>query len=390
MILMKRITSLRPFSTKSKKSVRPEGENMYKVLLVDDDKTARYILKRFDKWKTYGFAIAGEASDGKEALKMLTNESFDLVITDIKMPGMDGIEFLNELKCVHIDICMIFLSTHSDFKYAKQAIRLGVFDYVTKPVDDAALCEVLERVKHCLQEKESNRRKIQEEQRLIEESLAIHYPVNKEKEIITYILTGNAAVLVSAEDTFNDLAEMLGRDSLKLGQLMEIILANVNAELVKQFPWLPNFERTLYQDQIVRNDSLESIKDSFLTCISLKIKVIRKYELHHTDSVIRRTCQYVMEHIEENNTLEVVAQEVQLHKDYLSKMFKQKTGFHFIDYVTKAKMEHAKQLLGTGKYKNYEISEKLGYSSPDYFCRLFKNYTGHTPLEYKKVFFSVF
>lgn len=363
---------------------------MYKVLLVDDDKTARYILKRFGKWKAYGFAIAGEAGDGKEALKMLATESFDLVITDIKMPGMDGIEFLNELKWAHIDICTIFLSTHSDFKYAKQAIRLGVFDYVTKPVDDAVLGEVLERVKHCLQDKASKRRTIQAEQRLIEESLAIHYPVHKEKEIITYILAGNAAALVAAEAAFDDLAAMLGRDSLKVGQLLAIILANVNAELVKQFPWLASFESTLYQDQIGRNDALASIKDSFLACISFRIKVIRKYELHHTDSVIRRTCQYVMEHIEENNTLEVVAQEVQLHKDYLSKMFKQKTGLHFINYVTKAKMEHAKQLLGTGKYKNYEISEKLGYSSPDYFCRLFKNYTGYTPLEYKKVFFSVF
>lgn len=69
--------------------------------------------------------------------------------------------------------------------------------------------------------------------------------------------------------------------------------------------------------------------------------VNRKYELHHTDSVISRTCQYVMEHIEESNTLEVIANEVLLHKDYLSKIFKQKT-VNLNDYVTKAKMEHAK------------------------------------------------
>ena len=356
---------------------------MYKVLLIDDDKTARYILKRFN-WKAYGFTIAGEASDGKEALQMLTNDDFDLVITDIKMPGMDGIEFSNELKWANVDICLIFLSTHSDFKYAKQAIRLGVFDYITKPVDDAALCEVLERVRQHLAAKESSRKKIQEEHKLIEESLAVHYPVNKEKEIMTYILAGNVAAMAVTEETVNELAEMLGQDTLKVEQLLAIILANFNQIIAQHFPWLPNFESTVYQDRIERSNSLAVVKDSFLSCVASRIKVIRKYELHHTDSVISRTCQYVMEHIEESNTLEVIANEVLLHKDYLSKLFKQKTGLNLNDYVTKAKMEHAKQLLSMGRYKNYEISERLGYSSPDYFCRLFKKYTRQTPLEYKR------
>lgn len=363
---------------------------MYKVLLVDDDKTARYIVKRFTKWKEYGFTIAAEASDGKEALKILINDAFDLVITDIKMPGMDGIEFLHELKLANVDICMIFLSTHSDFQYAKQAIRLGVFDYITKPVEDAALCEVLERVCQHLAEKESMKRKKQEEYRLIEESLTIHYPVHEEKEIMAHILAGNSAAVSTAEKTFDELAEMLGRDTMKLGQLLEIVLAHVNQALTKQFPWLPNFENAIYQDKIERSDALESMKAGFISCISSRIQVVRKYQLHHTDSVIRRACQYVLEHIEENNTLEVIANEVYLNKDYLSRLFKQKTGLNLLDYVTKAKMEHAKQLLGTGKYKNYEISERLGYSSPDYFCRLFKNYTGQTPLEFKKFFCSVF
>jgi len=99
---------------------------MYRVLVVDDDVAVRYMLKRYKGWESFGFVLAGEASDGREALRKLDKEPFDVVISDIKMPGMDGIELLSELRNNGNDICVLFLSTHSDFSYAKQGIRLGV------------------------------------------------------------------------------------------------------------------------------------------------------------------------------------------------------------------------------------------------------------------------
>ena len=73
-----------------------------------------------------------------------------------------------------------------------------------------------------------------------------------------------------------------------------------------------------------------------------------------------------------------------LVKIILVSFLSKKTGIKFSDYVTKVKMEHAKKLLNAGCYKNYEISEKLCYSNPDYFCRVFKDYTGKTPLDYRR------
>ena len=358
---------------------------MFKVLIVDDDKSVRYMLKRYNKWANYGFSVEEEASDGKEALRKLSSGHFDLVITDIKMPGMDGIEFLSELRFRKWDVCSILLSTHSDFEYAKQGIRLGAFDFITKPLEDDVLSEALERAKKYLDEKNQQRIKGREERRLIEDSLTHFYPKKREERIADLILTGNLAALAEAEAAFSELAKLLDQDLFKTAKLLEIMLLNLSGAMYKAFSWLQKVEDAAFGNVLLHTNSLPNMKTEFLSRILGLITVIKKYELHRSESIVRKTCQYITDHIDKDINLELVANEVHVSKDYLGKLFKQKTGVNFNDYLTKIKMEYAKHLLGTGEYKNYEVSEKLGYSSPDYFCRLFKNYTGHTPLQFRKL-----
>jgi two-component system response regulator YesN len=357
---------------------------MFNVLIVDDDKAVKYMLKRYDKWADFGFRVAEEACDGKEALKKLGDGQIDLVITDIKMPGMDGIEFLSELKCRKWDICTILLSTHSDFEYAKQGIRLGAFDFLTKPLEEDALSEALERTIKYLDEKNEQRIREEKERRLIEDSLTNFYPKKREERIASLILAGNMAVLKEAEDGFSELIKLLDHDPFKMAKLLEIMLSNLSGTIFKEFSWLQKAEEPAFSTVLQQVDSISGIKSEFLSRVRGLIAVIKKYELHRSESIVRKTCQYVTEHIDKDINLELVANEVHVSKDYLGKLFKQKTAGSFNDYLTKIKMEYAKHLLATGDYKNYEISEKLGYSNPDYFCRLFKNYTGHTPLQYRK------
>ena len=80
---------------------------MYNVLIVDDDFALRYILKRFH-WKDYNFNIIAEASDGKEALEIINKLNIDLVITDIRMPGMDGIELISQINKQYSNIGIYF------------------------------------------------------------------------------------------------------------------------------------------------------------------------------------------------------------------------------------------------------------------------------------------
>ncbi|GAB6152345.1 hypothetical protein JCM17380_10950 [Desulfosporosinus burensis] len=358
---------------------------MYKVLIVDDDKVVRYMLKRYKKWANIGFSVEEEASDGKEALRKLSSGQIDLVITDIKMPGMDGIEFLSELRFRKWEVCSILLSTHSDFEYAKQGIRLGAFDFITKPLEEDVLSEALERAKKYLDEKNQQRIRVEEERRLIEDSLTHFYPKRREERMVVLILAGNLAALTEAEAAFSELTKLLDQDLFKTAKLLEIMLSNLSGAIYQEFSWIQKVEEAAFSSVLQHVDSMQGMKSEFLSCIRGLITVVKKYELHQSDSIVRKTCIYITDHIEKDINLELAANEVHVSKDYLGKLFKQKTGVSFNDYLTKIKMEYAKHLLGTGEYKNYEVSEKIGYSSPDYFCRLFKNYTGYTPMQFRKL-----
>ena len=100
-------------------------------------------------------------------------------------------------------------------------------------------------------------------------------------------------------------------------------------------------------------------------------------------SIVLGICTFVIDNIEKDVRLETVAEALQLSRDYTGRIFKQKTGTNFIEYITRVKMERAKKLLATSQYKNYEVSKKLGYKTPDYFSKLFKKYIGITPVKYR-------
>jgi two-component system response regulator YesN len=359
---------------------------MYKVLIVDDDKSIIAMLREYSIWESYGFAIGEVAYDGIEALEKLDNQKIDLVITDIRMPGMDGLELLGELRVRKVDSCFMLMSTYNDFEYAQQGIRLGVFDYMMKPVEESVLCEALERIKRHLDEKKLQQSKANEEKaRLIEDNLEFYYPKSQERRLADLLLAGSQGIIEEASSICLELIELTNQDVVKSGILLEKMILQLREELNRCFPWLGTLEEIVFDSNVMSAESLEDSKEKFLLRISRMMEIIRKYELHRPDSVVGKTCRYVMEHVEENIKLDDIASEVHVSRDYIGKLFKQKTGSNFIDYVTKVKMEHAKYLIGTGQYRNYEVCEKLGYSRPDYFSRLFKEYTGYTPLQFRKI-----
>ena len=359
---------------------------MYKVLLVDDDESTLFGLRQFKNWESCGFTIEAEARDGVGALEKLTEKDFDLAITDIRMPGMDGLKFLSKLKARNLDICLMIMSTYNDFEYAQQGIRIGIFDYIMKPIDDNVLSKALTRVKMHLDEKNYlQKRRNEEKQMLFEDNLRFFYPKDQERKLIDLMMIGDYKAIDEASSTCLELFNLTNQDLVKTGILLKKMLLKFREEINKSFPWLGTLEEIVFNETLIPVESIDALKAKFLSCINTMLEIIKKYELHRPDSVIGTTCRYVMEHVEENIKLDDIANEVHVSKDYIGKLFKQKTGNNFIDYVTKVKMEHAKYLLATGEYKNYQVSEMLGYSSSDYFCRLFKGYTGYTPIEFKKM-----
>ncbi|WJH33630.1 response regulator [Paenibacillus sp. CC-CFT747] len=117
-----------------------------KMLIVDDEPVICRGLRETIPWETIGVEVVGDASDGVEALERIESQPVDLVLTDIHMDGMDGLELAKELRQRYPHIRIIILSGYDYFDYARQAIRIGVEDYLLKPVDVDELMEMVRRI----------------------------------------------------------------------------------------------------------------------------------------------------------------------------------------------------------------------------------------------------
>jgi two-component system response regulator YesN len=119
---------------------------MFKVLIIDDEPLIREGLRTIVNWEELGFIICGEAVNGKDGVQKVLEQSPDLVIADIKMPVVDGIEMIGELYNRKIKCKYLILSGYSDFAYAQTAIRMGVTGYILKPIDKAELTNYVTKV----------------------------------------------------------------------------------------------------------------------------------------------------------------------------------------------------------------------------------------------------
>ena len=138
---------------------------MLKTFLVEDEVVIREMIKKMISWEQYGFELVGEAADGEMALPLILKKKPDLLITDIKMPFMDGLTLCKLVKKELPDIRIVILSGYDDFNYAKQAISIGVEDYLLKPITKNAFIERLEEI-HNRYEHEKTQREYYEKFRL--------------------------------------------------------------------------------------------------------------------------------------------------------------------------------------------------------------------------------
>lgn len=126
---------------------------MYKVVVVEDETMARKGIILTIDWSALGCVVVGEAANGEEGAALVARLAPDIVVTDVKMPRMDGVEMITKLRAEGCTAKFIILTAYSDFKYAQSALRLGVSDYLLKPLKDGELEDV---VRH-IQGQEQNR-----------------------------------------------------------------------------------------------------------------------------------------------------------------------------------------------------------------------------------------
>jgi len=119
---------------------------MLKLVIVDDEPMERTYMKQFIDWSSMGIEIAGEAANGVDGLKICSIVKPDIILTDIKMPEMDGLEFSRKVKEILPDIKVVFISGHGDFDYARSAVDLNAFGYILKPFRIEEVMEVVRKV----------------------------------------------------------------------------------------------------------------------------------------------------------------------------------------------------------------------------------------------------
>lgn len=126
---------------------------MLKTIIVDDESIIRQGIKQLIPWEELGYCIVDEASDGETALTKLKSAYFHVMITDISMPNMNGLELIQEIRTFNPELKIIVLSGYNEFEYVKEAMKYQVDNYLLKPISEQELIETLLNVKHAISTK---------------------------------------------------------------------------------------------------------------------------------------------------------------------------------------------------------------------------------------------
>lgn len=339
---------------------------MFNVLFVDDDCAIGYIVSKYTCWNNSEFVLKKIVTSAAEALRILETEVYDLVITDIRMPVMDGLEFIRELRQRNINIAVVLSSTYSDFQYAREGMRLGALDYVSKPLTESKLVEELEYISKYLREQK------------IKEQKNVEILDNEELEEIFQIILKNSGDLEKMTDVILDTVKKKYEDTEQEILMLQKIAVSICNKFADNYPWIRNF----FIVEVKFNKS--SYKQEFKEYLKNLGQFADRFQLNTADNRINQICKLLFLNIEEPKVLDIVAERLELNKDYISVLFKNATNIGLNKYITMIKMEYAKVLLKGSNLKIYEISEKCGYTTIDYFSQLFKKHTGNTPLQYRK------
>jgi len=207
---------------------------MTKILIIEDEEPIRRVLVRILSDEDSNYKIS-EATDGKEGLNLIKKEKFDLVLCDIKMPKMDGIEVLQAANAKNISAPFIMLTGHGNVETAVEAMKLGAYDFISKPPD---LNRLLTAVRHALENKSLRsenkklKRKVAQSYEIIGESPAI----KKITEMIAKVAATDARVLITGENgTGKELvAQQLHHQSNRASeQFVEVNCAAIPSELIE-------------------------------------------------------------------------------------------------------------------------------------------------------------
>lgn len=365
---------------------------MYKILAVDDRKVFLIELKRLKVWgEEFGFEIIHTASNGMEALELLNKNSYDLVLTDIRMPVVDGLQLLREIQKDKLCPCVVFLSEYSEFNYARQGIVLGAFDYIIKPASKETMIELLSRTKVFLDNVHNKNNNLSNNViKSIEGDSEWAYPISDEKQIISYLINKDDYSIKLFSITTENIYNVLSGNIIKADIITKKVYHNVITTVYEKFDWLSSYIDIKFFETIdyINNGNVSNFMDFYCRKMTYLLNFLKNFHLETPDELIKNICEYILSNSDSDLKLKVIAEKFYINNTYLSNTFATKTGIGFNEYVTMVKMARAKYLFVNTQLKTYEIGYQIGYHDINYFSKLFKKHYGKNPSEYRNLKFD--
>ncbi len=398
---------------------------MWKVLIADDEPKIRRGLRASIGRIRQDMSVVAEAEDGETALAAVEREKPDILMIDIRMPFLNGLELIERINKIRQDCVIIVVTGHDEFEYAKRALQLKVFEYVLKPVPREVLASVLSRA----EEELSSRRRQSEYLGWAREQLERNMPLLREEflrdwvngrlsmseiklqaafldvdaagpkamAVIHVVDHGQAGGTAGEKDRRLALLSVRGVVEEVLGNLRPFSVFldendNVTAiadpgtgsAWVDAVAWIESrVTQSLAHGIIVAEKRVSNGADGVPDAYEELTAEIAQKSNYRSFVVLAQG--YIDSHFREQDlTLEEVASAVEISPGYLSRLLKQETGFSFVDYLTRVRVTKAVLLMNDPAMKVYEAAEAVGYKSQHYFSRAFKRVLGRSPVEYRK------
>lgn len=375
---------------------------MKRFFLVEDEYIVREGIKKRIDWEANGLEFVGEAADGEVALTMIEKLRPDIIMTDIKMPFMDGLELSRRVKESWPETEIIILTGHADFEYAREGMKIGIAQYLTKPVKPDEIIEALSSVIKKLEEKENvenkQREKMMErEERLKEYYASMNMPAAEETldmneidlkqidrvRLMEYLKLGDKTEAEDfIEETFNGMAENV-MQSLLFRQYIIMDTYFCVCDFVEGL----GEERSRIEQPDASSRAMtdvDSARAYFTRIIKVALELRDNKSFNKYEDVVNKIRQFVTEHYNDPNmSLNMAAEAVGFSPNHLSSVFSQQTGQTFIKFLTDYRMDKAKELLRCTSLRAIDIAAQIGYEDSHYFSYLFKKHTGQTPSQFR-------
>lgn len=347
---------------------------MYRLVVIDDEYIVVEAVKAMITRLSLNYEVVGYACDGIHGLEVVRREKPDMVLTDIRMPGLDGLSLIEEAKEFCPDTVFVVISGYTEFEYARRALSMGVKDYIDKPISMEKLRTVLTKVEKYFLSRDENAALAQDQ--VTQEKLGQLFD-----ESVSAMANGDAG-------GFQRCMEQGLGNIFSIYENLEDFRREVYKWLCVQSDILTERQPQIARDGLISYQEIEkkTTKEDIREYAQKMIRDIARYiEADKTGSshaTILELLAYIEEYYNKDIGLNELADRVGMSTAYLSVLFKSEVGTSYVKYLTNLRIKHAKKLLKEG-YKVNEVSEMVGYNNYRYFCDIFKKCVGKTPNEYK-------